>query len=184
MRGKTKYYEYNGEKLSIYEWAAKTGLPITTLSSRLQRSGGDMAAALAAGRVVKKYRYKGGEYTATELAEMSGISAETLRGRLARMSVERAITQPVKPTRPRKGQPRFMTKYCPRYGCTRFDCLHQDGSGVCQDNHKPDDRANCEYFEDAFAYYYGGRKHEKETKAENDRWARDRQLLLCGIVAD
>ncbi len=87
--------EFNGEALSIRQWAARLGINQITLCYRLG-AGWSIERAFAPA-VVRTLEHNGETLTVAQWAARAGMSSQTLRARLARnWPLERALSQPVR----------------------------------------------------------------------------------------
>ena len=93
---KSKYYEYNGEMLTIPQIARKYNINQATLYTRLNEQNMGIKEAIETSvKIVKKYEYNGKEYNLSEIEKYFGISAKCFKGRVAKgMTVAEAIETP------------------------------------------------------------------------------------------
>lgn len=202
-----KKYEANGEWHTLKEWAEIKGISEQLIRNRISKGKTPEQAItepLAWSREAKtKYDYHGKLMTAEELAEMSGFSVEVIKGRIRNgWPIDKAVTKPIR--KPPHDKP-IYEDFNVIKKCNRYDCLSQDGSGICQLGYK--NQTECgENYVDAYEYYYGGSERRKKRRMRNglhyfgsgsayiyqnhkeekktDRWAKDRQLLCCGYVSN
>lgn len=92
------YYELNGERMILADWAARYGMQMQTLRDRILLQGLTLEQALS--RPVMDNRvyveFRGERLTHTQAAARIGISLQGFQGRLKRgMSVEEAMAIPV-----------------------------------------------------------------------------------------
>lgn len=82
-----KLYTYNGQSLSIIEWARLLKINDATIRSRL-KSGLTFEQAISKHRIprqgVDKYEWKGEEHTLYQWSQILGIQYNTLRSRAKR----------------------------------------------------------------------------------------------------
>lgn len=175
---KARYITYNGETHRIKEWAKILDMGYNILSSKLRYYGYSMERVIAANnRQLISFEIDGTVYTYKEIEEKYGVPESTVRGRLKRgYTIAEAVSYPPDPSHIRtKHSPhrkrRAVSAYDDVYvvGCSRFDCLYQDGSGVCKLKLK-EKTCNGEFYKDAYEYYYGGEyvKEVHEAKVRNN----------------
>lgn len=101
----TKKYEYNGQILTLKEWAEtdiarSNDLSYVTLQNRIKR-GWTIQKALTKPKhetmKKRKYVYNNQLYSLTELAKLSGVKMQTLQGRIDRYGwdIIKAVETPV-----------------------------------------------------------------------------------------
>lgn len=175
---KVKYYEYEGDRKSISEWARIFNIPYTTFYDRLARGVPfETARKKSCGRPARrKILYNGKEYTYSQLAEIAVVDAVLIRQRITKMGwpVELAINTPK-----RVAGRKYYKTLIDNKECRKYDCVHQDGSGICQIRKQRKGNA-CESYVDAYAYYYGGQK--ADSKTGEDPWAKERNLLIGHVI--
>lgn len=169
-----KIIEHNGQHKSIRQWAKYYGIPYNVLRTHIKsgQTVGEIVSNYKPGRPGQKIvKYDGKEYTIANLARQFDVNRHMLYTRIFQLgwTVEDAVSVPRRPKH-----------ICPppvidRAGCTKYDCVYQDGSGKCRLGHKKYATV-CEDFYDAFEYYYGNEiKYKKDGK---DPWAAERKLLI------
>ena len=170
MSTKARLYEHNGMTRSIRSWARYYDLPYNSLRKRLiaGMSVSDAVAEIEQNRKKLCVEYEGREYTMAQLGRKFNLPTHIVYTRIFHLgwSVEKAVHSP----RKQKHPPMVSTS-----GCTRYDCVHQDGSGVCSLGIKRN-RENCEEYYDAYEYYYGNQV--KWRKNGKDPWAAERKMLI------
>lgn len=94
-----KKREAFGKKMNLIEWAEETGIPITTLRSRIHK-GATLEEAIKRGNdhckvTTQRYEYKGEMLTITQLCKISGLRYTLIQYRLKVMGLtaEEAITR-------------------------------------------------------------------------------------------
>lgn len=94
-----KKREAFGKKQNLYAWAEETGIPITTLRSRIHK-GATLEEAIKRGNdhckvTTPRYEYKGEMLTITQLCEISGLRYNLIQYRLKVMGLtaEEALTR-------------------------------------------------------------------------------------------
>ena len=203
-------YEANGESRTLNEWAKLYNIPEHVLRERMSRKKISLEEALKMPyNVEKKYEYRGKLCPMSELKKIAVVPVDVIHGRLRNgWAVEDAVERPL--FKSGKG---VASAYAGNKGlnkCNRYDCLYQDGSGICKLRYKNQDCCHDNY-KDAFEYYYGeeDRKREREKKPKNgiqyfgtgsawvydkpnpqkeetekkDRWAQYRKVLLTGYTS-
>lgn len=177
LTGNGKKWELDGEWHTIDEWSSIYGIKASTIRSRMDDGWSLRRAVTTPKGFIRKYLYNGTEYTLRELSRMSGISADTLRQRIkSGKTVEEAMAKPPSKRVLAHG---YADK---KVRCTRYDCLYQDGSGICFLDFKNNNMCGDSY-RDAYDYYYGkgnteppmiGKKKRRGMKRKNGA------LQYCG----
>lgn len=91
-------YTYNGETMTLADWAERLGMTYMGLYSRVKRPGMTFEKAIEMGSPIQPEQHVafGRSQTMRQWAEDYGIAEHTLRRRVrVGMSLEKALTQPV-----------------------------------------------------------------------------------------
>jgi hypothetical protein len=99
----TKRYTFNGESLTLAEWAEKTGLRIGLLYERVNLLHWPIEQAISHNAKRRLITFNGTTKTLSEWGKHTGIDYDRIRKRIDRnhWSIKRALTTPVKhPTSP------------------------------------------------------------------------------------
>jgi hypothetical protein len=96
---KNRFIEFNGERLTVSEWAERTGISEATIRHRLDDAGWPAEKALTAPlRESPRYTYQGKSLTLREWSEVTGISYHNIRARIRLgWTIEDALTHDVRP---------------------------------------------------------------------------------------
>lgn len=113
-------YSFNGEKRTLAEIAAKAGVPVTTLQSRM-KAGRTLAEAVnfvprTSGKKPTLYDFEGEQLTLDQIAERTGIARGTLASRLVRASKPRRPEGP--PTITFDGKTQAVAEWAAQLGLT------------------------------------------------------------------
>ncbi len=91
IRKVNKLYEYDNQKLTLEDWAKKTGIPLKTLRDRIQKNKWTIEKAVTYQKECSTYQGK----TIQEWNKILGVNEEAIQCRLRRgMTLEEAITRP------------------------------------------------------------------------------------------
>jgi len=93
---KTSFRTYNGETLSIREWAEKLGVNKDVLWNRLRKYPLDvvLSDSIPKREKIREISWNGKTQSVEKWAEEIGIEEVSLRNRLKRMSLEKALQPP------------------------------------------------------------------------------------------
>jgi DNA-binding Lrp family transcriptional regulator len=92
------YYEYNGQKMTISEWAEYLGVSQSTMTARIKQYYPDKPEKVFCAKWdgLDKYEYNGQKMTVREWAEYLGISREAMYSRIKQYyphSMEKIFTE-------------------------------------------------------------------------------------------
>ena len=93
-----KHYVVDGEALTVLEISARTGIPVTTLHSRIARGLDNIPGELTRPPQKAKLHRIGDELlTARQIAERTGLPEVTIHGRVAHGWADEELTLPQQP---------------------------------------------------------------------------------------
>ena len=208
------YYEIDGVSHTVREWAEIYKINPQNIYNRIAK-GMDPVTAITmpkSGRRRTMYEWHGKMMDVEDLAKIGGVSETAIRERLKNgWDIEDAVTKPTKARTATRERYRKNKKPKQAHTCDRYDCLHQDGSGVCQLGFSNSYKCDGSY-KDAFEYYYNeterrNKRRERKNDGNNglryfgtgsayvnsgnaakrekaDPWAKDRKLLCSSYVPD
>lgn len=97
-----RWFEFNGKKMVLPDWAKETGIPLGTLRQRLLETGWSVERAFTESPGTRKSNnrwitFRGKTKTGAEWARTLGISYQTLKTRINKLkwSTDRALSTPV-----------------------------------------------------------------------------------------
>ena len=114
-------YSHAGKSMTLWEWAAYSGIPYSTLKTRLHRHG-DFERAITENVRRSQHRYvewEGKKVRLTTLCVRMGVSASAVRERLkSGMPLHEALSLPVRKRRQVEwnGETVKITDLCAEYG--------------------------------------------------------------------